>query len=577
MSLLLPTRHSVPIVTSPPPPLADRFGPKLLVAAFALVALKLWLVAAQRIFAVGFANYDDALFVRLADFIRHGQWLGPYDHFTLAKGPMYPVFIATVNALGLPLFPAQHAAYAIACGLLVLALRPLVAHRGLRCALFAVLLFNPVTFDSIIHTRVLRQNILHALVLGVLAGFIGLYARRSTAPRRLLPWTLLAGLALPAFWLTREEGLWLLPTVVLLWGAGLVGVWQAGPPERRTRLFLLALPAMLWAGGLGAVAGLNYRHYGVFTTCEFTHPAFQAAYGALLRVTPVHWHPYIAVPRETRERLYPLSPAFASLQPEIEGKTGEAWAGVTAFLTGRPDAEREIGSIWFAWAMRRAAYDVGQTRTAPAALAFYERVAREVNAACDRGLIPAGPTRTGFVPPLPWHQLAKLPASWRQALWTTLTFGNMAAAPQGPSYGQPGELALFSRMTRGRLLPPADGSSPRPAQTRWEKRRTDLLGHLLQGYRLLTPWATGVAVLAWLVAGVLSLRRRRFPGYFFWLSTALAGAVLAQSGVVAVLDITMFPAMEGGYFTGAYPPLLLFLFTSGLAVASVRPTKAATG
>lgn len=55
-------------------------------------------------------------------------------------------------------------------------------------------------------------------------------------------------------------------------------------------------------------------------------------------------------------------------------------------------------------------------------------------------------------------------------------------------------------MTRGRLLPPADGSSLRPAQTRWERRRTDLLEHLLRIYRVVTPWATGAAVLVWLAA-----------------------------------------------------------------------------
>src|SRR6187551_309183 len=71
--------------------------------AIVLTALKLWLVAGQRIYAIGPSFHDDLLFVRLAEFISDGRWLGPYDQYTLAKGPMYSFFIAAAFKLGVPL------------------------------------------------------------------------------------------------------------------------------------------------------------------------------------------------------------------------------------------------------------------------------------------------------------------------------------------------------------------------------------------------------------------------------------------------------------------------------------------
>lgn len=537
-----------------------------------LVAFKLWLVSAQEIFAIGFANYDDALFIRLADFLRQGKWLGPYDHFTLAKGPMYPLFIAAVSALGLPLFPVQHLLYAVACGLLVAALWPLLPGRRLAFILFAVLLFNPVTYDSIIHTRVLRQNLLHSLVLLIVAGLIGLGTRPTFSPRRLLPWALLTGLALPAFWMTREEAVWMLPCIVILWVYAFVVGWRTEAPDRWSRLACLALPGVMWAGGLALVAGLNLHHYGVFTICEVQHPAFKAAYGSLLRVDHAEWRPYIHVPREVRERLYPLSPAFARLQPELEGETGQAWAGVTTFLTHRPEQEREIGSAWFIWAMRRAAYDLGFARTGAEARAYYEQVAREVNAACDRGLLPARPPRTGFLPPLQPVEISRLPGSFLLAVREIVSFANLDPAVQNPGLGQPDELTLFTRLTRGRLGPAADASVP-PHRRGWlDRQRMDFLGLITRLYGWVGPWAGGAAVLAWLAAGIIQAWRRPRRFFLIWLGAGLLGSVLAMAAVVALIDVTMFPAIQGGYFTATYALFLLFIFTGGLALArTLRP------
>ena len=44
----------------------------------------------------GGALVDDYLYVRIAGYLAHGQWLGPFDQYTLLKGPAYPAFIAAM-------------------------------------------------------------------------------------------------------------------------------------------------------------------------------------------------------------------------------------------------------------------------------------------------------------------------------------------------------------------------------------------------------------------------------------------------------------------------------------------------
>ena len=65
-----------------------------LAIALALTVLKLWLTRGQGVFALGSAGHDDRLFIELAQHLIRGEWLGPYNELTLAKGPFYSLFIA---------------------------------------------------------------------------------------------------------------------------------------------------------------------------------------------------------------------------------------------------------------------------------------------------------------------------------------------------------------------------------------------------------------------------------------------------------------------------------------------------
>src|SRR5438105_2562489 len=271
----------------------------LLITALILVALKLWLVAAQPVVAHANASFDDRLYLALAEQVIKGNWLGPYSQFTLMKGPMYCLFIAGTFLSGLPLPIAQHLLYLLGCTLLVLALRPCFSADWQAFILFVLLWWQPMSYTEL---DILRQNIYTPLTLLLLAGLCALETRRRSGVYMRLAWGALLGISAAAFYLTREEEIWVVPGAVLLIGAAAWNSWRGG--ERLRPLFVPVLTAAICVTGImGTICTLNYRHYGWFGTVEFRAREFRSAYGASQRPLSSEEIPYVPVGRDVRLKL----------------------------------------------------------------------------------------------------------------------------------------------------------------------------------------------------------------------------------------------------------------------------------
>ena len=100
-----------------------------------------------------------------------------------------------------------------------------------------------MSFEAPTLGRVIRQHIYTPLELAILAGLVALYCRRDESGRRQLPWAAVLGLAFGCFWLTREESVWLVPSIVLLVAAGLYGAYDISRAQGRTQLTSLGVAA----------------------------------------------------------------------------------------------------------------------------------------------------------------------------------------------------------------------------------------------------------------------------------------------------------------------------------------------
>ena len=525
-------------------------------AAVALTVAKLWLTAAQPVFAIGPSGYDDALFLNLAESIRHGDWLGAYDHLTLAKGPFYSLWIAFFHLFGVPLFLSQHLLYAGASAALVRACRPAIASAAARFGLYALLLWNPMTFDASSLGRVLRQHVYVPLGLLLIAGLVALYFRRRETLRRQLPWAALLGFSFGAFYLTREETVWIAPSLGLLVGAILFAATRDSLRTAGRSVAALALAAAVSLAPILGTAALNHQLYGWFGTVEFRDPAFKDAYGAMTRVRVGPELPRVPVTRQAREAMYAVSPTFAQLRPYLDGELGRTWAGISASATGLPSDRLEIGGGWLMWALRDAVTAAGRAHSAAEAHAFYRSLADELNTACDTGRLPSGPRRSGFLPIWRYGQKTEVAKTVVEFADYVVTFRSFSAfAP--PSDGDENSLALFRRMTGNRLSPTATGytTDPEPA---FANARASTLQAIGKTLRHVLFWLFLAAQAVALIRVMQALRRHTWS-FPLTLAAAAWGGGLVYITIQAIIQVTSFPVLTISSLASAYPMVPLFI------------------
>jgi hypothetical protein len=532
-----------------------------LIGMLVLVLLKLWLVQYQEVTAKGVAQHDDALFVRGAHHLVNGEWLGPYDNKTLVKGPGYPIWLAFVHLAGVPLLVAQQLLYAAACVLVVRALWPHRLRREFLLAIFFVLLFNPSTY-SVQSWYVIRFTIYQSLTLMLVGGCIGMWVRRGYSLPRLAAWGALTGITFGAFWLTREEGIWILPVVVPILLMTGIAIWRERLPRIRSRLLLCATPVALLLLSTWTVSAVNYMYYGAFCVTDTKAPAFEAAVGALHRIEHEEWRRYVLFPAEARHRLYEVSPAFAELRPYLEGPL-KGWAGKLPVQGKRID---DYVGTWI-WALRDAIAMAGYDDSAAEFLGYCRRLAREVNEAANRGRIAAGPPHATQVPPWRREYLPHVLDSVRKTLFALVRYKGFSLGG-GYSLGSQEQLSLFRDICDERIAPvKGEGLSVagwrRPLWT-WKAGVLSKLGWM---YRVFTPLAAGGGAVCLVLAAMVGLLRWRVR--WMWIvSLALLGAAGARLAMLAYIDVSLFPAVHLGYLAPAHPLLLLLPF---LAMWSLCP------
>ena len=542
-----------PIGQSPKPLInASRLW---LSAALFLVIAKIWLVSGQTVYAIGGSIHDDKLFVSLAEHIINGRWLGPYDQFTLAKGPLYSFFIAANFWLGLPILVSHQLLYLVACATLTVAFRPWLQTAAQRFVLFAVLALNPMSWDASNLTRLLRQSIYVPLGMLVLAGLVSLYTNRLAPARRLVIAASTAGLAYGAFWLTREESIWLLPTIALCWGGTLFSIrhewrahWRAHAAAAVCFIVAFSLPIL-------GISWQNYRHYGWFGTVEFRAQEFKDAYGALTRIDVGPELKDVIVTRQMREAAYKVSPTFARLRFQLEQGIGAHWFDPSLF----PVEEKQIRGGWFMWALRDAHFAAGLAPDAGAAMRNYAKIAAEINAACDEGRLPSRPKRSGFFPRITSEDIEPL---WRTSLEYLDYFGAFRGftAWSPDSVGDYADLKPFRDYTSTRLsYAPRSPQPAPPNQARLQRLQIATLESSGRFIASLIAWTGPLLLLAGLARALQCVCQKRFP-YLLGFAGALLVSAAAYLAINVLITVTAFRNVSPGAMAAAYPLYLLALW-----------------
>jgi hypothetical protein len=490
---------------------------------------------------------DDFLFVRGAAFFARGEWLGPFDQLTLAKGPGYPVFIALMYKFHVALKVGEHLTYLFAVTSLAGCAWVVTRRTAVALVAFIVLALDPVNFSTY-NSQIIRDGWYASLsTLFVATFFLAIY---GAATHVRLPWaialSLLAGVSGGAFWLGRDEGAWIVPTVLLvtlgLPFCLLVQWWYVKPrtrPERSRvlrRLGRLALVFVIVGTALiapiAAVTTENSRYYGAALTNDLVSGQFARAYADWTRVragTPSVSTPLV---RSQREAVYRVSSAARQLEPYLENHSNRWFRASCRIL--KPCGE--LAGNLVIWALRDAAANAGHFRSGSGAQKFFGELDAQIQSACARARLSC----TARLP----TELQSLQRVSAGRVFTYLSrWARMTIASTG-FFDPPIELrllgpdkwALYAQIVRG--LPVSQRAAvdqlKRFTANTWPYRI------LSRVYRLLLPCLLTLGAIGF----VLPIVRPRWPqAALSVLSAAFVVGALSRLLFVALLDTTQFPTV----------------------------------
>ncbi len=555
---------------------------------------------------IGISYYDDILFVRLATALRDGEWLGGFDALTLSKGPAYPAFMAAMDLLGIPLKVGEQLTYLVAIAALAACVWVVCRRPVVTTAVYVVLAFDPIQLNS--QSAELIRDSWHAS-LGLLVPAAVFLACWMALARVRLVWVVLvaaaAGLVLAVYWLCREEGVAILPTLLVI-AAGLPAlrllergrarrrpaaepapVAEPGPAAGplpsvapasavepgpsvapaaepahppRPRTVLLRWGITLLAIGVCAVApvwavqAVNDDRYGAALSNDLSAGTFARAYADWTRVAGGSDVPLVPITADQLAAVYAVSPAARELEPYL-APAANPWLQLAC--GGAPGCE--LPGAFTAWALRDAAAAAGHFSSAAAAQDFFGRLDAEIVSGCDSGELACGTALPAALQPLTRASFGGLASSMLAIVGEVVISEGLFDEPAqfwpDPLGFRPTALAVVTGL-------PADNAQAQQQMAAFDGTRWlyDALSGL---YRVLLLAGTAVASVA-ITAGWWWVRRSRA---LLVLAIALLVGFLVRSALLALVDSVDFDATIARYQLASHVLLAGFAAVGAAAVA----------
>ncbi len=514
---------------------------------------KLFLTSGQHLFIIGYAAQDDRLFINLANNIMHGNWLGNYSSVTLIKGPFYPIYLSLMNFTHIPLLTSEQILYIIACIVFLISIYPLLySFNKVRnsnklkyiivTVLGLLLIFNPISSDVEPATRIVRNGIYPSLTLLTISLFIMLFSYRNSKIWKNITISLLAGLILSCFWLTREDGIWLLPITIGIIGytALIIFLEKQKIYYWKLKLVLIILPFMVMWLSIFTVSAINYHYYGVRAVVEVQSPQFLAAYSSLTRVESGTWMPVIPVSTASRNAIYKVSPAFQKLKPYLDGSVGAAWTNVSTSVY--PQYPGQIAGGWFMWAFRYSVESAGYYKNGQTAMGYYSALANQVNKACAEGKLKCTYSTDNMYPPLNKKYIKPFITAMGQSFTFFTGFQQYNPLPPNNA-GTNNALNLFSKITN------------EPIKNHNNISKINMLIFVGKIYQQIFPILTYLSVLFYII---LFFTKQIYKSPLFILTGFIGVAIVIRIALLSLVTVTSFPGINTLYFACAYPLLIIF-------------------
>jgi hypothetical protein len=376
--------------------------------------------------------------------------------------------------------------------------------------------------------------------------------------RTVAGWAVLTGLALAAFWHTREESIWIIPSLLLLFLVVIYNNRSLAISKQIGLVVVFFLPVLIWAGATFTLRTLNFTHYGINATIELETPEFESAYGGLLRIKSDKWRQYYPVVKDVREQAYRVSPTFREIEPYLEGEQGKKWINLAQTY--------DIPAGFFIWAFRDAVAYAGYYKNGPHTMEFYQKMGHEIDVACDEGKLDCRPRITSLVPT--WH------SEYNKLFFPTffsvfkriILFQDFSADIRGiMSKGSSELMQLYDVVTREKLRTSRkDILKGYPSyHTHLNREKIRILSDIGLFYQAVVPVLFVASCMLLLLFLLIPSMRRRISCYLLF-SLSFIGGLCSITFILTLVVITSYASINRAMHV-SYPLVLLTIVSMVLA------------
>lgn len=371
-------------------------------------------------------GYDDNMMVDMAVQIRAGDWLGEYTSNTLVKGPFFPFLLAVINYLGFSYIGVMNLIYTIACIYFIYTIKDIFKTKKSLFAIYLILLFNPVSYAFWTLQRVYRNGITLAQAIVVIGSLFAMYQRRNKKVRDMLPFAIIGGLTLASLWLTREDGIWILPFVLVVTLIVLISILYMKIKEKKKfkitktlvgKVIVSILPLIILFGSMNLIRTINYAKYGVYVYNEINDGYFGKVIKAMYSVKTDEDIQYVTVTRNKLNKIYEYSETLSSIKPQMEASM-DAWD-----YNDRHPGDTQVEDGWFWWALKEAGENAGIYENAQTANEFYRKVYEEIEQAKKDGNLETQMSMpSNLMSPWKASYWVELPKTMIEITWYIINF-----------------------------------------------------------------------------------------------------------------------------------------------------------
>lgn len=346
------------------------------------------------------APHDDTLFYQLGYNIAHFRWLGDFSPVSNIKGPVYPIFIAISIFFHIPLRILEATFAILTSYYFIKFLGKVGINRNLLIIAYVLLIFYPYQY-GFIDFRILRDMIYPQICLMVFASLGRIYYSIKSNGEISKKHAIIFGLFLFLYQNTREESVWIVPSLFLTF----ITIFVFLRNKFHLLIKSILISVLIYFFLSCSLGVLNYAKHGSAIGNVFKNSDFQSGYGALYRIKRDRLL-LESVNREDFDRLYAISPTLSKLKDYIGSDQYNGWIETACYahesqgknIQKDTSCPKNMPAAFLLFALMDGMYSIGLK--SPQQMSDYMKdVGREINTACDTKLIECDPPSINNMPP----------------------------------------------------------------------------------------------------------------------------------------------------------------------------------